>query len=176
MRRLKLATLTTLLIVFGCASQTTNGVTKVTLNTNSVNAWGQAFINAANTVALLPGVSGTPAAGPIIALSGPLSTDLAAFKTATNGALTLTYDSTSPPAAVSSLLTDAQSLQTAVQSSIGNLTSSQLSTATLYLNALETVVSLFEAAASSSVAAAAPITPMTEADALKQLKVPFPSR
>lgn len=152
-----------------CSSTTTNGVTTITLNVAQANAWAQAALNAVTLVTSLPGIVGTPPALAIIAVEPLISADLTAFNTAANGQLVLTYDRTSPAAAVTSLAADGQKLVTAVQAAIGNVASSAMQTAQTYLAAVKTIVSLFQAAA-GSVAASAEMG-MSEGDALKTLGV-----
>ena len=151
-----------------CTSTTTNGVTTVTINVAQANAWGQALLNAITLVAGLPGIVGTPPALAVMAIEPMISADLTAFNTAANGKLVLTYDRTTPAAAVTSLAADGQKLVADVQAAIGTVASGALQTAQTYLAAVKTIVSLFQAAAGSVSAAAA--SGMTEAQALTVLK------
>jgi hypothetical protein len=152
-----------------CSSTTTNGVTTITLNVAQANSWAQALLNATTLVAGLPGIVGTPPALAVMAVEPLISADLTAFNTAANGQIVLTYDRTTPAAAVTSLAADGQKLVSDVQAAIGNVASAQLSVAQEYLAAVKTIVSFFQAAV-GSVAAAAP-SGMTEARALAVLKV-----
>lgn len=152
--------------LLGCgmiSSTTTNGVTTVTVNTADANNWGQAFINAASLIATLAIPASAPA---ILAIGATAKVDLAAFNTATNGTLTLTFNSGSPPAALASLLTDGQNLLTAAQGAIPAAAATQAQT---YLTALATIVSTAEAAVGVSVAGAA--ARMTQTQALATLGV-----
>lgn len=158
-----------LALLTGCTSTTTNGVTTVTINVAQANAWGQALLNATSLVTSLPGVVGTPPALAISAIEPLISADLTAFNTAANGQLVLTYDRSTPASAVTSLAADGQKLVSDVQAAIGTVASGQLQTAQTYLAAVKTIVSLFQAAAGSVTAAAAP-GGMTEAQALAVLK------
>ena len=152
-----------------CSTQKVNGVTTITLNVAQANAWAQALLNATTLVAGLPGIVGTPPALAVMAIEPLISADITAFNTAAGGKLVLTYDSTSPAAAVTSLAADGQKLVSDVQAAIGTVASGALQTAQTYLAAVKTVVSFLQAAAGSS-AAAAPVG-MSEADALKTLGV-----
>lgn len=154
-------------VLAACTSTTTNGVTTVTINVAQANAWGQALLNAITLVAGLPGIVGTPPALVVMAIEPMISADLTAFNTAANGQLVLTYDRSTPAAAVTSLAADGQKLVSDVQAAIGSVASSALQTAQTYLAAVKTIVSLFQAAAGAVTAAAAP--GMTEVQAMTVL-------
>jgi len=155
-------------LVAGCTTSTVNGVTTVTLNVAQVTNWGTAFLNCAKFVA---GFSGLPAAT-VTLIDGVISTteaDLTTFETTTSGVVELKFDSTSVPAAVSSLLADGKTLVADLSAIAMDKTASYFSAATNYLNAAETILTLFEAAlgsVSAKVSLAVGATPMTEAQAL----------
>ncbi|MDE2105501.1 MAG: hypothetical protein KGL39_50205 [Patescibacteria group bacterium] len=162
----------------GCGlitTTTTNGVTTITVNVKQLDAWGQAFANAASLIGVLPGIAGTPAGVAILGISALAAGDIAAIDKSANGALVLTFDATSIPAAVSSLLTDGSTLLTDSSNALPSVASGAVSVAQTYIAALKTVVSLLTAAltppASGPVVAAAMPRPMTEAAALKTLRV-----
>ncbi len=151
---------------------TTSGITTVTVNVAKVDAYAQAFQNAGNTILGMPGVAGLlgPYATVASNVTAIVTTDIAAFDKAAGGKTVLTFDATSVPASVNSVLADGQKLlttlraglpQTAIVGSLGT-----------YLNALATVVSLFEAMIGAPPAAATRgITPMPEGVALTILGV-----
>ena len=152
------------------SSTTSNGVTTITVNVAQVAAWGAAIKNGAALIAGLPGVAGTPQGAVVMAIVAVVTADLAAFSTAAGGSVSLTFNSTSVPAAVSSLLTDGKTLLTDAQGALGNVGATVLATAQTYVAAVQTIVALFEAAlGSTAVGAAAP--KMTEAQALTVLGV-----
>lgn len=154
----------------GCGivtTTTTNGVTTTTVNVKQIQTWATAFENAATLVASLPGVP-TSIATILKLVNNQINIDLAAFDTATSGKLTLTFDATSPPAALSSLLTDGNTLLTDIKGSVSNVVTTYATDAQTYLNALSTIVSLFEAAL-GSVGSAQPV--MSESAALAALHV-----
>ena len=150
------------------SSTTSNGVTTITVNVAQVAAWGAAIKNGAALIAGLPGIAGTPQGAVVMAIVAVVTADLAAFSTAAGGSVSLTFNSTSVPAAVSSLLTDAQG-------ALGNVGATVLATAQTYVAAVQTIVALFESAlGSTAVGASAP--KMTEAQALTVLGVAVGSK
>ena len=134
----------------------TSGVTTITINTASVATWAQAFRNAANLISTLPGIVGTPTSLAIGAISTLVAADAAAFATASGGKLSLTFDGTSVPASLSSLLADGQKLLAATQAALGSVASTATTQAQMYVNALATIVSIFEAAMGAAPVGAAP--------------------
>ena len=143
---------------------TTNGVTTITVNVAQLNNWGQAILNAGTMLApLIPGVG--PA---VMAILNLVSSDLAAVNKTAGGSVSLTFDSTSVPAALTSLLADGQKLIGTVSPALPAAASSVATEAQTVVNALQTVVSVL-AATLGSVAAVKPV--MTEAQALQVLGV-----
>lgn len=168
-RRTILLATAALLPLAGCgifSTNTTNGVTTVTLNVANAEAWGNAFINAATLISSLAGVAGTAAGTAIAATGATAKTDLATFVAQAGSQVTLIFDTTSVPAFVTSLLGDGQTLSGLAG---GVITSTSTTVAQSYLTALQTIVALFQAAVSTT-AAAAPMK-MTQAQALATLRV-----
>lgn len=170
-RRRSLLAASALLPLAACGAvtvTTANGVTTVKINTASIDAWGQAAINAATMLAPLAGA----AAPAILAIGGVARVDLAAFDKASAGSVTLTFDRGSPPAAVASVLADARNLLTAAQPVIPAKSGTAAAT---YLSALAVIVSTAEAAVGvAPTAVAARLSaerPMTEGEALTALGV-----
>ena len=171
LRRRQLASLALLPLVAGCgvfSSGTQNGVTTVTVNVAQLNAWGTALLNSAALILSLPGIAGTPPATAISVVAMAIRTDLAAFVQTAGSNVTLTFDSSSVPAAIKSLMDDAQQLLTIAQSTLSLVVSNSLQIARTYIAAIQTIVSLLTAIASS---AAPPPAPMSERTALTTLKV-----
>ena len=163
-------------VLIGCGAvttTTTNGVTTITINVAQINAWATAFINAAALVAALPGIAGTPTGLAITGVGGAAKLDLGAFTAVAGNSLSLTFNSTSAPAAVQSLLADGNELLTDAKGALGSVASTALGSAQTYVTALGTIVSLFQAAmgVSASVATVSATAPMSESTALKTLGV-----
>ncbi len=148
----------------------TNGVTMIMINTASVMSWAKAFESAANLITTLPGIAGTPTGATIGVMATLIAADTAAFAKATGGALMLTFDSTSAPAAITSLLADGEKLLAASQAALGGVASSVMSQAQLYVNALSTIAAIFQAAMGTAPLGASE-RQMTEADAMTVLHV-----
>lgn len=153
--------------VLAACAKTDNGIV---LNVAQVDAWGQAALNAAQLVATLPGIVGTAPAAAITAFAPMISADLKAFDTAAGGKVSLIIDKTSPANVANSLLNDFQSLLNDLVAAVPNVASAQMQQAQTYLNAFKTIVSLFQAAMGSMTASAS-ASAMTEAQALKTLRV-----
>ena len=156
----------------GAVTQTTtNGVTTVKINVAQIDTWFAALDSGASLVLSLTGVAATPAGLALTAIGATISADLKAFDTATKGQATLTFDTTSVPSFVLALETDANNLLTNVKTAVSGAVATDVTTAQNYLNAVETVVSLFMAEFGSlTVGAAAGAAPkMSEADALAVL-------
>ncbi|MBB3884968.1 hypothetical protein, partial [Acetobacter oeni] len=158
-----------------CTATTTNGVTTITLNVTKVKDYGQAGLNAAATVAgflaaypaLAPYMTAITAAE--VALSGALS----AFSDAAGTTLTISYDDATWKTRVDSILSDLNTVDTAIAAGIsggGSKLSSAVQTdAQTALSALKTIISVFEGLIGVSGARAATIPTMTEAQALAAL-------
>jgi hypothetical protein len=153
-------------------STTTNGVTTITVNVVKLDAYGQAFINGGTMLLDLPGISTLPVAAAISVVLAMLKTDIAALDTATQGQATLTFDSTSVPAAIQSVFTDGKTLLADARSVLGTAEQAAASTVLTYIDALQTVVSIFSATIGQMTAGARiGATPMTETQALAVLRV-----
>lgn len=152
------------------STATTNGVTVVTVNCAKVDAWAQAFQNGINLILGLPGMSALLGVGATVlsAVSTTITVEIAAFDKASGGATTFTFDSTSVPAMISSLLADGQKLVATVQASLPQ--NAIVGTVATYVNAIETVVSVFEATLGTSATAGA-LPPHAEVAALAVLGV-----
>lgn len=149
---------------------TTNGKTTVSVDVSKIDAWGQAFSNAGLLILGLPGVSALPIGAAITAGIALVKADLAAFDTAAGGNVTLTFDTSSVPAFVQSVLADGKTLLADVSGVPGALSSTVQTEANEYVQALATIVSVFSATIGSMVAAAAP-GGMSEGTALATLRV-----
>lgn len=153
-------------------SKTMAGVTTVTINVAKVDAYAQAFENAGNTILSVPGVTGLLGPYAIVAsdVTAIVGTDIAAFDKAAGGKTVLTFDATSVPASVNSVLADGQKLLTTFRAGLPQ--TAVVGALAAYLNALATVVSLFEAMIGAPPASATKdFTPMPEGVALAILGV-----
>lgn len=155
----------------GCASNTVDGITTVTINVATIDAWATALNNSTNLILSLSGVGATPAGVAILAVGDSLAADIKAFDAATKGQTTLTLNGTAVPAALASLEADANTLLANVKTAVGGVAATDVATAQNYLSAIETVVSLVEASVPSlTVGAPLRAAPrMSEAQALAVL-------
>lgn len=159
--------------VGGCSiftTTTTNGVTTVTLNVAKINQYAQAFASGVATVLGVPGVSvllGVYLA-PFQAIENAVVMDIAAFNAATGGSATLTFDATSVPASINSLIADGKSILTTIQTALPQ--TAIIGTLMDAVNAVQTIYDLFVALLPSTTVSAA-LPPMTEAKALAVLGV-----
>jgi hypothetical protein len=137
-------------------STTTNDVTTVTVNVSDLNAWGTAIINAATLVSGLPGISTTTQGAGIAAISKAATAALAAVDVAAGTSQTFTFNSGSVPASITSLLSDGTTLLADAQAAAGGVTGTSVQTAQTYIEALTTIVALFQAAVSTIPTTTAP--------------------
>jgi hypothetical protein len=107
------------------------------------------------------------------AVGAAVVADLQALAGVAGAQTTLSFDSTSIPTAVNSLLKDGQTLLTDAQLALSKVAQTSVTAALTYINAISTLVSLFEAElnAAPPVGATLKASPMTEPQALKTLKV-----
>jgi hypothetical protein len=157
-------------LLAGCGlitSNTTNGVTTITINVADLDNWGNAIVNAASLLAPFVG----PIGATILEVGTVAKADLTAADVAAGGSLSLSFNSTSAPAAVSSLLADGQKIVSTVGSAVTTGAVTQLvAEAQTYLTAAETIVSVFSAALGLASASLA-VPKMTETAALAALGV-----
>lgn len=151
---------------------TTGGITTVSVNVAKIDAYAQAFQNAGNTILGMPGMAAMLGPYALVAsqVTAAVATDIAAFDKAAGGQTTLTFDATSVPASINSVLADGQKLLTTIRAGLPQ--TAVVGTVATYINALATVVSLFEAMVGTAPAAAIMgATPMSEDTALTILRV-----
>ncbi len=170
------------LLLSGCATTTTGSVTTVTLNVAKVAAYAQAGLNAVTTVtdalSLFPALSTYTA--PLKAVEDVLQAALANFTAAAGPNVTVSYDSTSIKTAVDSVLSAIQSIASQIatiivamakQTALG-LSDSTVSKVRLAHDALTTIISVFQALLTNTVAmnlGTGPRLAMSEAQALRVL-------
>lgn len=163
----------TLVPVAACGvftTNTTNGVTTISVDVAKIDGWAQAFQNAGNLVLALPGVPALlgPAAPIVTATIAMVAADIAAFDKSAGGSVVLTFNAGSVPAAISSVLADGQKLLSTIQAALPS--TAIVGTVATYVNALATIVSVFEAAIGLPVAKLSAAS-MSEAQALAALRV-----
>lgn len=163
-----------------CKSTTVNGVTTVELNVGKIDAYGQAGINAVKTImSFAPVAAAVPAsvASAVGIAEGILSSALSSFDAASKGMLVVSYNNANWKSRVDSILADLQTvsddLRSVATSVNGKVSASVLSDVATALNALDTVISFFEAMI-GYLGDAKRVPVMTEEQALKILHVPYP--
>jgi uncharacterized protein YceK len=173
LNRRTLLSATALLGLAGCGivtTNTTNNVTTVTVNVAKINQYAQAFAAGVATVLGVPGVSALMGQylAPFTAIENAVVTDIAAFNAATGGAATLTFDASSVPASITSILNDGKNILTTIQTALPQ--TALIGTLMDAVNAVQTIVLLFEALLPAATVSA-PLLPMPEAKALAVLGV-----
>ena len=162
---LHIAAIAPVAALVACSESTTNGVTTITLNVAQVSAWGQAFVNAGTLLAPLTGPTGVA----ILSVVSAVENDISGISTLAGGNASLSFNSTSVPAAIQSLLSDGQTI---ISDAAGALGAGITTAAQTYLTAAQTIASLLAAAIGSvSVGVAAATPKMTENHALDVLGV-----
>lgn len=147
-------------------STTTNGVTEITVKVAQIVSYAQAAINFTQLILATVGVAVDPTIAALLRLaSTTVATDLQAFVAASNGAVTMSFDATSVPTEISSLLADSQKILTLAQTALGDTINK---TAATYIADFGVVVSVFEAllgfvSAPKSKAVGTPMISETEA-------------
>ena len=173
MLRRNLLSTASLLALGGCGAftlSTANGVTTVTINVAQIDSWAQAFKNGAKLILGLPGILPMlgSAGNVAFALIDVVATDIRAFDVAASGSATLSVNLNNVPDFISTVLADGQMILGTITKALPD--TAIVGTAATYLNALATVVSLFEAMLGVA-PAAAPRARMSETAALALLNV-----
>jgi hypothetical protein len=147
------------LALAACASTTVNGVTTITLNLVTLQAYATAVKNGVSTLLSVPALSaalGSAKVAAINALVADMAAQVAALNMANKGVATLTFTVASVPAAVSAFEADASSLMNDVVVVATSLAGSLAANVVTTVDALQTVLAIGEAVASTSVGAAKP--------------------
>ena len=97
----------------GCVASTTNGTTTITVNTATISAYASGLSLVASALGAGLAIAGVGAAvAPVISgIGATAAEDAKALAAATNGQQSFSFNTTSAPAFVSSLLNDATSLK-----------------------------------------------------------------
>jgi len=152
-----------------CVATTTNGVTTVTINLNTLENYALAAKNGVATLLSIPLVR--TAIGAKVLVINDVVADMAAQAVALNaanhGVATLTFTAASIPAAVTAFQADAKALMADVVVVASSLTGSLAANIVTIMDALQTVLALGEAIAPTAAGAVRPR--MNESQALKIL-------
>jgi hypothetical protein len=154
--------------------------TTLTLDVSKINSYGQAGLNAAETIAaalaFIPAVS--PYIATVTTIAELLKSDLAKFAASTSGKITVVYDDSSVKTIVDSVSTDLSHLLDAIKQAAASaiaakagVTQNTQNQISLIGNALSTIVSVFEAMLGTVSTGSASSAKMSEADALNVLGV-----
>lgn len=145
--------------LLGCSNTTVNGVTTLTINLTTLQAYAAAVKNGVATLSSIPVISTALGSAKIVminAVVADMAAQVAALNTANNGVATLTFTATSVPAALAAFAADAKAIMAdlvvVATSSSGSLAANVVTT----VDALQTVLGLGEAVASSAVGAVPP--------------------
>lgn len=162
-----------------------NGKNSATLvlNVAKIRAYAQAGLNAASTILSIPPVSAALGAGVAAAISVAskgVSAALSAFESEAGDQVTIVYNSDSLKSKVDALLTQLENLSQSLAKALGSISTDlddkTRADVTTALDALSTIVAIFQALLSGTIAVSATYDngrglPMTEAQALATLHV-----
>lgn len=166
-RRSLLGLLAFPLLLAGCSTTTVNGVTTVTLNMARINLWVTAVTKASQALLadnIFASLIGATVSAAMSTAAGKLASLMSALNALANGAATLTFNASSPPAAFSSLMSDLQEISGYVTGVLNTAGPTKIGPQIVnYIQAIQTLVALFVALTSL---VAAPKLPMTENQAL----------
>lgn len=162
-----------------CTITTSGNVTSVTLNVAKVDAYAKAAQNFANTILSVPLVTSALGSGPVVLINAAVTNIVAAidqFDSAANGAVTVSYDSSSVKTAVNSIISDLQTVLSYGKQAVSGIenteaTADTLSKVNTAISAAETILSLMTALIVSVGSARVAPLPMSEAAALSVLGV-----
>lgn len=173
----------TMAVLPDCTVINGKNTTTLVLNVAKIRAYAQAGLNAASTILGIPPVAaalGIGVSAAISAASGAVSSALDAFEAEVGDQITVVYGADSLKSKVDALLTALDDLTenltkalTTVSTELDANTRADVMTA---LNALKTIVAIFQALLSGAIAVSTPRMaprdrPMNEAEALKTLGV-----
>lgn len=169
---------TALVPLAGCGivtTTTTNGVTTVTVNVAKLIAYLSGAAALASAFLAVPGVGGLLA--PTIAAAvnkaiAVVNADIPAVNTAVKGAVTISFNTGSPPAFLTSIAADLQGLQTEVSAIVTATGASLPPAATPYFQGILSVVNAFVALLSIPAAAPKHLMPVNAALALVHIAQP----
>lgn len=134
--------------LMACTSTTVNGVTTDTLNVASFDADVSAGIKLAQAIfanSLVSGALGAATTAAISTIIGDIGTALSGLLTSAGTSATITFDSTSVPAAITSILSDLEKIGGYVQTAVAALGSTLPSDVSGYVSAFTTLLSVIAA-------------------------------
>lgn len=171
-RRHLLATvpLSAVAMLGACAATTENGVTTVAINLSTLENYATAVKNGVAMLLSVPLISTAIGAAKVLVINeavADMAAQVAALNTADHGVATLTFTAASIPAAVTAFETDAKALMADVVVVASSLTTSLGANIVTTVDALQTVLALGEAVASTNIGTARPS--MGASQALKLL-------
>jgi hypothetical protein len=160
-RRCLLATvpLCALSMLGACAATTANGVMTVTTDLNTLETYAAAVKNGVATLLSVPLISTAIGAANTLVINevvADMAAQVAALNEANHGVATLTFTATSIPAAVIAFETDAKALMADVVGVASGLTGSLAANIVTTVDALQTVLALGTALASTNVGTVRP--------------------
>lgn len=174
-RRAFLAAAACAIPLAACTVTTANGVTTVTVQLATIDAYAQAVKNGTAALLANPVISGALGAAVVAAINAAetdVTNSISALDTANAGSISLTFSTASVPAALTSLQADAKTILGDVQTVFTSLGTQIGSDVVQTFDAFETIVSLLVAIGSAAVGA--PAVKMTQAQALSVLGVQAP--
>jgi hypothetical protein len=142
-----------------CAATTTNGVTTVTINLNTLETYATAVKNGVATLLSVPPISTAIGTAKVLVINqavADMAAQAAALSAANQGVATLTFTAASIPAAVTAFETDAKALMADVVVVASSLAGSLAANIITTVDALQTVLALGGAVASTNVGAVRP--------------------
>lgn len=160
-------------LLSACAVSTVNGVTTVTLNLNTVAAYATAMNNGVNMMlsnALISNALGAANTAIVLTAVKDAAGAVLALQTANKGAVSLSFTTSSVPAAFTAFQQDETTIFNSLQTVVTSLGSSISGDLQMAFEAMQTVYTLAMALVSAS-GVGAPKTPMPESVALLVLGV-----
>jgi hypothetical protein len=157
----------------GCAASTTDGITTVTVNLTTVDAYAEAISNAVATLLTVPALSaglGAVGVAAVTVAKADIVSSISALDTANSGSESFTFTTASVPAALSALRADANKIMSNISTVVASLGGSLAASVVTTVDALETIVALTVALV-PTVALTAAAPKMTEVRALATLGV-----
>jgi hypothetical protein len=160
-RRCLLATvpLCTLSMLGACTATTANGVTTVTTDLNTLQNYAIAVKNGVATLLSVPLIGAAIGAANTLMINAAvadMAAQVAALTQANHGLATLTFTATSIPAAVTAFEADAKALMADLVEVASGLTGSLAANIVTTVDALQTVLALGTAVASTKVGTVRP--------------------
>jgi hypothetical protein len=157
-----------------CTVTTANGVTTITVNTQLAVAYASGLAALASALVGLPGLSVAIGASlpAVEAAIADVNAAVPAINSAAGGSASFSFNTTSAPAFIASLLADAASLKNDATAAVTALGSSVPTNVTTYYDGLVSVANAVAALFSLNAGAVASPMPVEQALALVHIEVP----